>query len=467
MALRFKNSFSRVKEDFVPIEDGKVKIYTCGPTVYNFQHIGNFRTFMWGDILRRYLKYKKYDVTYVMNITDIDDKIIRDSQAQKKSRKEFIQTYVDAFLEDLDSLGFLKPDVQPYATDHIDGMVEMIQKLVERGFAYEIGGNYYYKISAFKDYGKLANLDMDGLKVGARVSADEYEKDSASDFALWKAYQETDGDIFWDTPIGKGRPGWHIECSVMSQKYLGNHFDIHTGGVDLMFPHHENEIAQSEGCTGSKSVNYWLHGEHLIVEGKKMSKSVGNFFTLRDIIEKGYAGVVVRYLLSSTYYRQQLNFTFQGLDAARSSLERYNDFITNLESYAGGESDNSAAEFIAKTKKGFEDALDDDLNVSGALGVVFDFIRDINRLKAENKLSADERDNALTAMLSFDSVLNFRYHISSDDSDSSEIESLIQQRADAKKNKDFALADKIRADLLEQGIILEDSRDGTKWKKKV
>lgn len=467
MALRFKNSFTRKKEDFKPIEDGKVKIYTCGPTVYNFQHIGNFRTFMWGDLLRRYLKYKGYDVTYVMNITDIDDKIIRDSQAQKKSRKEFIQKYVDAFLEDLDSLGFLKPDVQPYATDHIDGMVEMIQTLVEKGIAYEINGNYYYKISAFKDYGKLANLDMDGLKVGARVSTDEYEKDSASDFALWKAWQESDGDIFWETPIGKGRPGWHIECSVMSQKYLGNQFDIHTGGVDLLFPHHENEIAQSEGCTGLKSVNYWLHGEHLIVEGKKMSKSLGNFYTLRDIMEKGYAGVVVRYLLASTYYRQQLNFTFAGLDAARNSLERYNDFITNLESYNGGESDNSADEIIAKTKTGFEAALDDDLNFSGALGIIFDFIRDINRLKAENKLSADERDKALETIFAFDSVLNFRYHINADDTDSFEIEALIQQRADAKKNKDFALADKIRADLLENGIILEDSREGTKWKKKV
>ncbi len=467
MALRFKNSFTRKKEDFIPIEAGKVKIYTCGPTVYNFQHIGNFRTFMWGDILRRYLKYKGYDVTYVMNITDIDDKIIRDSQAQKKSRKEFITEYVDAFLEDLDSLGFLRPDIQPYATDHIDGMVEMIQKLVERGFAYEIDGNYYYKISAFKDYGKLANLDMDGLKAGARVSTDEYEKDSVSDFALWKAWQESDGDIYWETPLGKGRPGWHIECSVMSQKYLGNHFDIHTGGVDLLFPHHENEIAQSEGCTGTKSVNYWLHGEHLIVEGKKMSKSLGNFYTLRDIINKGYAGVVVRYLLASTYYRQQLNFTFAGLDAARNALERYNDFIVNLKSYKGSESDNSAGAIIEKAKAGFEDALDDDLNVSGALGVVFDFIREINRIKADKNLSADERDNALDTINAFDSVLNFTYHINTDNTDSTEIESLIQQRADAKKNKDFVLADKIRADLLKQGIILEDSRDGTKWKKKV
>ena len=468
MALRFKNSYTRRKDDFVPIEDNKVKVYTCGPTVYNYQHIGNFRTFIWGDLLRRYLLYKGYDVTYVMNITDIDDKIIRDSQAKKIPRKEFIEGYVKAFKEDLDSLGLMRPDIQPYATDHIDGMVKMIQTLVEKGIAYEVDGNYYYKISAFKDYGKLANLDMAGLKHGARVASDEYEKDSVSDFALWKAWQESDGDIFWDTPIGKGRPGWHIECSVMSSEYLGNHFDIHTGGVDLMFPHHENEIAQSEGCSGEKSVNYWLHGEHLIVEGKKMSKSLGNFYTLRDILDKGYSGMVVRYLLISTYYRQQLNFTFDGLEAARSALERYNGFITNLESFTGADSDGSADAVIEKAKTGFEDALDDDLNISGAMGTVFDFIRDINRLKAECNLSADERDKALELIKKFDTVLNFTYQSGArDDIDEAEIEALIQKRAEAKKNKDFALADKIRTDLLETGIVLEDSREGTKWKKKI
>ena len=467
MALRIKNSFSRVKEEFKPIEEGKVKIYTCGPTVYNFQHIGNFRTFIWGDLLRRYLLYKGYDVTYVMNITDIDDKIIRDSQAQKIPRKEFIEKYVVAFKEDLDALGLMRPDIQPYATDHIDGMVAMIQTLVEKGFAYEIDGNYYYKISAFKDYGKLANLDMGGLKAGARVASDEYEKDSLSDFALWKAWQESDGEIFWETEIGKGRPGWHIECSVMAQKYLGTTFDIHTGGVDLMFPHHENEIAQSEGCTGKKAVNYWMHGEHLIVEGKKMSKSLGNFYTLRDILDKGFSGVVVRYLLMSTYYRQQLNFTFDGLEAARNSLERYNDFISNLKDYSGGESDGSTDAFIEKAKTGFVENLDDDLNISGALGVVFDFIRDINRLKAENKLSADERDSALEVIRKFDTVLNLTYQADAIDVDEAEIEALIVKRADAKMNKDFSLADQIRKDLLEQGIILEDSREGTKWKKKM
>ena len=467
MALRFKNSYTREKEDFVPIDEGKAKIYTCGPTVYNFQHIGNFRTFIWGDLLRRYLLYKGYEVTYVMNITDIDDKIIRDSQAKKIPRKKFIEQYVTAFKEDLDSLGLMRPDVQPYATDHIDGMVEMIKTLVAKGKAYEVDGNYYYKISAFKDYGKLANLDLAGLKAGARVASDEYEKDSVSDFALWKAWQESDGDIFWETEIGKGRPGWHIECSVMSQKYLGNHFDIHTGGVDLMFPHHENEIAQSEGCTGSKSVNYWMHGEHLIVEGKKMSKSMGNFYTLRDIFEKGYSGVVVRYLLLSTYYRQQLNFTFAGLDAARSSLERYNDFIVNLRDYSGGGSDGSALSLIDKAKTGFEEALDDDLNISGALGTVFDFIRDINRLKAESNLSDSEKEKALQLIEKFDTVLNFQVQPDTSDINENEIEALIEKRKEAKKSKDFALADKIRTDLLEIGIILEDSREGTKWKKKM
>ena len=464
MSLQFKNSLTRVKEDFKPLEPGKVRIYTCGPTVYNYQHIGNFRTFIWGDLLRRYLKYKGYDVTYVMNITDIDDKIIRDSQKTGKSRKEFIEEYVKAFFEDLDSLGLERADLFPYATDHIDGMVKMVQVLVENGHAYEVDGNYYYRISSFPHYGQLANLDLAGLKPGARVASDEYEKDSVSDFALWKAWQPTDGDIYWDTTIGKGRPGWHLECSVMSMQYLGERFDIHTGGVDLMFPHHENEIAQSEGTTGHQVVKYWLHGEHLIVEGKKMSKSLGNFYTLRDILKMNYSGLAVRYLLISTHYRQQLNFTFQGLDAARNALERYNDFITNLGEYPGGESDGTAEDLIAKARQGFEDALDDDLNISAALGTVFDFIRDINRLKSENSLSAAERDRALETIKKFDTVLNFTY--AKDQNLDKEIEDLIQQRTEAKKNRNFAQADKIRDDLAARGIVLEDTPQGVRWKRK-
>lgn len=463
MALVFKNSLSGIKEEFKPIEEGKVRMYTCGPTVYNFQHIGNFRTFLWGDLLRRYLEYKGFDVTSVMNITDIDDKIIRDSQAAGISRKEFIQKFVDAFFEDFETLGLKKADIHPYATDHINDMVEMVKKLVENGMAYEVDGNYYFKIRSFADYGHLAKLDMDGLKAGARVAADEYEKDSVSDFALWKAWQESDGDIYWETDIGKGRPGWHLECSAMSMKYLGHNFDIHTGGVDLMFPHHENEIAQSQGTTGEKFVNYWLHGEHLIVDGRKMSKSLGNFYTLRDILDKGYSGLAVRYLLISTHYRQRMNLTFDGLDAARSSLDRYNDFIDNLTAYEGGESDGTAAEIIEKLKSGFESNLDDDLNISGALGVVFDFIRDINRLRSENKLSTAERDAALETIDKIDTVLNFRKKAESLDD---EIEALIVKRNEARKSKDFATADKIRDDLLAQGIVLEDTPQGVKWKRK-
>ncbi len=465
MALTFRNTFTRQKEEFQPIESGKVRMYTCGPTVYKFAHIGNFRAYMFEDLLRRYLKYKGYDVYQVMNITDIDDKTIRDSQAQGIALKDFTAPNIKAFFDDLDALGIERAEKYPAATDHIPEMVELVKALIEKGHAYEVDGNYYFKISSFPDYGKLANLDMDGLKAGARIAADEYEKDSVSDFALWKAWDESDGNVYWETEIGKGRPGWHIECSAMSMKYLGKRFDIHTGGVDNMFPHHENEIAQSEAATGEKFVNYWMHCGYLIVDGRKMSKSMGNFFTLRDILEKGYSGVVVRYLLIASHYRQQLDFTFKGLDSARGALERYNDFIANLAEYPGGTSDGSADGVIEKAQKGFEEALDDDLNISGALGAVFDFIRDINRLKAENTLSAPERDKALEVIRRFDSVLNFTFETGGDID--KEIESLITQRTEAKANKDYALADKIRDDLLARGIILEDTPQGVRWKRKV
>jgi len=266
MALRFRNTYTRQKEDFQPIEADKVKMYTCGPTVYGYAHIGNFRTYMFEDLLRRFLKYKGYEVVQVMNLTDVDDKTIRDSRAEGIPLQDYTTKFIDAFFEDLDTLGIERAEVYPRATEHIPEMVATIQQLIQKEIAYEIDGNYYYKISAFPNYGKLANLDMDGLKAGARVATDEYEKDSVSDFALWKAWDTDDGDVFWETELSKGRPGWHIECSAMSMKYLGNHFDIHTGGVDNIFPHHENEIAQSEGATGVKFVNYWLHSEHLIVE---------------------------------------------------------------------------------------------------------------------------------------------------------------------------------------------------------
>ncbi len=465
MALRFKNSYSRQVEEFKPIDEGKVRMYTCGPTVYLFAHIGNFRTFIFEDLLRRYLKYKGYQVTQVMNITDIDDKIIRDSQKESKALKEFTEPYTKAFFEDINVLGIERVEHYPHATAYIKQMVEIVKKLVDNGLAYEVDGNYYFKISAFKDYGKLAHLDMEGLKPGARVASDEYDKESVSDFALWKAWDEKDGNIFWETDIGKGRPGWHLECSAMSMEILGEHFDIHTGGVDNMFPHHENEIAQSEGATGQKFVNYWLHSEYLIVEGKKMSKSLGNYYTLRDVLDKGYSGKAVRYALMATHYRQQLNFTFQGLDAAGNALERYNDFIANLKDFAGGESDGNASEIIEKAKSEFENALDDDLNISAALAAVFDLIRDINRLKAEDKLSAEERDSALETIARFDTVLNFRTE--SGGSLDEQVEALIEERNQARASKDFATSDKIRDQLLEMGIILEDTPQGVRWKKKV
>ncbi|MDX9856789.1 MAG: cysteine--tRNA ligase [candidate division Zixibacteria bacterium] len=464
MSLQFKNTLTGKKEDFTPISQGKVRLYTCGPTVYNFAHIGNFRTFMFEDLLRRYLKYKGFQVTQVMNITDIDDKIIRDSQAQGKKLREFTDPYTEAFFQDLDTLGIERAEIYPRATDHISEMVAIIKTLVARGMAYEVDGNYYFKISSFPDYGKLAKIDTATLKPGARVATDEYEKESVSDFALWKAWDEKDGDIYWETEIGKGRPGWHLECSAMSMKYLGDRFDIHTGGVDNIFPHHENEIAQSEGCTGHPFVNYWLHAEHLIVEGRKMSKSLGNYFTLRDLLDKGYSGTAVRYVLVATHYRQQLNFTFQGLDAAAAALQRYNDFIRNLESHPGGQSDGSAPEVLRTARERFESELDDDLNISGALGVVFDFIRDMNRLRADGTLSTEDVRAALELIRSFDTVLGFELKTESLDE---EIERLIAQRTEARRTRDFATADRIRDDLVSRGIVLEDTPQGVKWKRKV
>ncbi len=465
MPLRFTNTMTRQQEEVKPLEDNHIRMYTCGPTVYGYAHIGNFRTYMFEDLLRRYLKYKGYKVTQVMNLTDIDDKTIRASRENNIPLNEHTSKFKKAFFEDLDHLGIERAEVYPAATEHIDDMVGLIKRLIDNGLAYEIDGNYYYSIEKFADYGKLAHIDRSGLKPGARIATDEYEKESVSDFALWKAWDEADGDVYWETELGKGRPGWHIECSAMSMKYLGDTFDIHTGGVDNIFPHHENEIAQSEGATGKMFVKHWMHSEHLIVESRKMSKSFGNYYTLRDILDKGYAALAVRYLLLATHYRQQLNFTFNGLDAARNALERYNDFCSNLKDYQGGQSSGEADAIIKKATNDFEAAMDDDLNISGALGKVFDFIRDINRLKAENKLSEDEKVRALATIEKIDSVLNLTKRDKADID--SEIEELIQKRTEAKKNRDFETADKIRADLLERGIILEDTPTGTKWKRKI
>jgi cysteinyl-tRNA synthetase len=465
MALRFYNTMTRRKEEFKPINDGHVRMYTCGPTVYGYAHIGNLRTFIFEDLLRRYLRYKGYRVTQVMNLTDVDDKTIKGSRARGVSLREYTAEYKDAFFEDIDALGIERAEIYPEATAHIPEMVGLVKKLKDKGFAYETDGSVYYKISRFADYGKLSRMKMDALKAGARVAADEYEKEQVSDFALWKGWDEDDGDVFWETELGKGRPGWHIECSAMSMKYLGEQFDIHTGGVDNIFPHHENEIAQSEAATGHRFVNFWLHAKHLIVEGRRMAKSFGNFYTLRDVLAKGYSPLAIRYLLMATHYRQQLNFTFDALEAAHNGLERYHDFIANIGDVTletdGGEADG----YIEKAKKGFEVALDDDLNISPALGEIFNFIRDINRLKSENRLSKAEARRVLETINRFDSVLGLQKK--EETALDSEIEAMIQARIEARKNKSWAEADRIRDELTKKGIILEDTPSGTKWKRKL
>ncbi|MBI4140272.1 cysteine--tRNA ligase, partial [Candidatus Woesearchaeota archaeon] len=362
--LKFYNTLSRKKESFKPIVAGHAGMYTCGPTVYNYPHLGNYRAYIFGDLLKRYLLYKCFKIKHVMNLTDVDDKTIRDSQKECISLKEFTERYAKAFFEDLQALNILPADIYPKATEHIAEMVGIIEKLLHGGFAYKgEDSSVYYKIGMFKKYGQLANIVVEQLEAGAsgRVKKDEYDKEHVRDFALWKAWTPDDGDVFWETSLGKGRPGWHIECSAMSMKYLGSHFDIHTGGVDLIFPHHQNEIAQSEPMTGEKFVNYWLHNDWLLVDGQKMSKSLGNFYTLRDVLAKGYSSVAIRYLLLSTHYRQQLNFTFEGLDAAKNSLQRLWDFVQKLDEPKTTEDNSKVDKLIFDVKHKFEKAMDNDL----------------------------------------------------------------------------------------------------------
>ncbi|MEM3585198.1 MAG: cysteine--tRNA ligase, partial [Candidatus Woesearchaeota archaeon] len=405
--LRFYNDLTKRKEEFVPIHPGQVGIYSCGPTVYNYAHIGNLRSFVFVDLLKRFLKYEGYSVKHVMNITDVDDKTIKGSQQEGVPLKEFTLKYEKAFLEDLKALNIQIPDVMPRATEHIKEMTELIRKLYKNGYAYRAeDGSTYYSIAKFKDYGKLSGIKKEELKIGARVRSDEYAKEQAEDFALWKAWTPEDGSVFWETEYGRGRPGWHIECSAMSSKYLGETFDIHTGGIDLIFPHHENEIAQSEGANGKKFVNYWLHCEHLIVDGRKMSKSLGNVYTLRDITAMGYSPIALRYLLLSTHYRSQLNFTFDGLKAASEAVERLNNLLWNLKQVpinrAGSEYD-SISELLKNAETSFRNALEDDLNISEALDDIFNLVRELN--KRIGSISKNEAEEAIQLFKRIDSVL--------------------------------------------------------------
>ena len=469
MSIRFFDTGRRALVDFVPLRPGEVRMYTCGPTIYGLAHIGNFRTFLFEDLLRRYLKYRGYKVTQVMNITDIDDKTIRGCNAQGIPLDEYTAPFRAAFFEDLDSLRFERAEHYPSATHHIPEMVELTQQLLARGHAYKADDDsIYFRISSFPKYGELSHMNLAELKVGARVDSDEYEKDAVADFVLWKAWDPDDGSVFWDTSLGRGRPGWHIECSAMSMKYLGRPFDIHTGGVDNIFPHHENEIAQSEAATGEPFVKYWLHAEHLIVEGRRMAKSLGNFYTLRDLTKQGIPAVAVRYLLLSTHYRQQLNFTFEGLDAARAAIARLRDFrqrLTEITTAGNGHSDFT--DLVSETRAGFESSLDDDLNTSAALGVLFDFLRDANRRIDAGALDHADASNALTLLGDLDRVLGVIEEKAEPASDDAEIERLIRDREQARANKQWARSDEIRAELAAKGVILEDTASGTRWKRKV
>ena len=461
--LRFYNTLTRHKDAFHPLESGQVCMYTCGPTVYNYPHIGNYRAYMFEDLLRRYLKYRGYNVTQVMNLTDVEDKSIRDSQKVGMSLRDFTALYTKAVFEDLQTLNIESAERYPAATDHIPEMVALIKQLQERGYTSSVDGSIYYRIDRYPDYGKLAHLDADALqnRASGRVDSDDYAKDDVRDFALWKAWTPEDGAVYWETELGKGRPGWHIECSAMAMKYLGRHFDIHTGGEDNIFPHHENEIAQSEAATGEPFVNYWLHCRHLLVDNLKMSKSLGNFYTLRDLLEQGFKPKGIRYALLSIHYRQPLNFTVEGLHAADQAVQRLIDFMQRLQT-AQGEG-FAVQPLLAETQQRFEEALDDDLNISGALGAIFEMVREVNRAIAQHQLSAAEAERVTTFMYRLDTVLGL---LSEEQTPlDREVESLMEERQQARQARDFARADALRAQLRERGYVVEDTPQGPRLKR--
>lgn len=469
LMLKFYDTMTRKKQVFKPIEKGKVRMYSCGLTVYNYAHIGNLRAYVFVDLLRRWLEHRGFILEHVMNFTDVDDKTIRGMQKEHLSLKEYTQTYVDAFLEDLQLLNIKKPSIMPKATEHIEEMVALVQTLLEKGYGYRgEDGSIYYNISKFKNYGKLSKMKIKELKAGARVKVDEYGKERACDFALWKSWDLDDGDVFWETKLGKGRPGWSIECSAMSMKYLGETFDIHTGGVDNIFPHHDNEIAQSEAATGKKFVNYWLHNEHLLVEGERMGKSLRNFITMRDLLRDGHDPRAVRYLLLSTHYRKQLNFTFEGLKAADNALQRLRDFMERLQEVEETKDDGVTREIVDETRKDFEEALDDDLDINGALAAVFNLVRKANILVDQGKLGRSGAKQMKSLMLDFDQVLGVLGEVGEEKEEKlpENVRSLIQTREEAREAKDWKTADAIRERLRKMGLTLEDTPEGVKWKRR-
>ncbi len=465
--LKFRNTLSGRVEEFRPINEGEVRFYYCGPTVWEYGHIGNFRSGVAADIVRRYLKFKGYKVTHVMNITDVEDRIIAKSQERGVTIDEYTARYIDALWEDFDALGCERPEVVPRATRHIPEMVTLIEKLLATGHAYRSDGSIYYRITSFPEYGKLSKINFAGNIAGAseRVDSDKYDKEDARDFALWKE-PTSENEPAWDTEIGRGRPGWHIECSAMSMKYLGESFDIHAGGIDLVFPHHENEIAQSEGATGKQFVRYWIHFEHLKVEGETMSKSKGNYYTFRDITAKGYSPAAIRYFLLSVPFNKQLNFTFDALAGAEKTVASLRDFRVRLsEARTEPGSNKSLHEAAQRALTEFEAGMDDDFNTSVALAAVHNLSREVNTALARKQVKADNQRELLEVIDRIDTVLNI-FGKGQREMLDSEVQALLDERQEARRRRDFGRADEIRRELADRGIILEDTKDGVRWKRK-
>jgi cysteinyl-tRNA synthetase len=465
--LRFHNTLTGRVEEFRPMNEGEVRYYYCGPTVWDYGHIGNFRSAVAADILRRYLKFKGYKVTHVMNITDVEDRIIAKSQEAGLSIDDYTAKYIDALWEDFDALGCERPDIVPRATRHIPEMVTLIEKLLKTNHAYASDGSVYYRIASFPEYGKLSKINFAGNIAGAseRIDTDKYEKEDARDFALWKE-PANETEPAWDSSIGCGRPGWHIECSAMSMKYLGETFDIHAGGIDLVFPHHENEIAQSEGATGKQFVRYWIHFEHLKVEGETMSKSKGNYYTFRDLKAKGYSAAGIRYFLLSVPYNKQINLNFDVLAGAEKTVAGLRDFRARLSEAKTESGMNEALHDIAlRAAEEFEEGMDDDLNTSVALATVHNLTREVNTALARKKVKEENKHELLDLVKRIDTVLNI-FGAESNEMLDSEIQSLIAERQEARRRRDFGRSDEIRDELASRGIILEDTKDGVRWKRK-
>ncbi|MBM3761071.1 MAG: cysteine--tRNA ligase [Acidobacteria bacterium] len=466
MALSLFNTLSLAVEEFVPADGKTVRMYSCGPTVYNYAHIGNLRTFTFNDTLRRWLAYRGFVLDHVMNITDVEDKIIRKSMELGIPMCDYTRKYEEFFLEDMVTLRLEKPERIVRATEHIHEMVELIETLQDKGLTYDSEGSVYYRIARFPGYGKLSHNDFSGIQAAARVDNDEYDKDDARDFVLWKSRKGE--EPYWDAPFGAGRPGWHIECSAMAMKYLGSTLDIHTGGVDLAFPHHENEIAQSEGATGKPFARFWVHCEHLHVDMQKMSKSIGNIYTLRELVEMGHSPEALRFVLMSVPYRKKLNFTIESLKGAQTSIDRLRNYKLRLETDKLADGQNNEIEKLCQQALAkFEASLDDDLNTAEALAAMFEFVRETNTLLDQGAFLAGNRASALDLLKRFDRVFDVIETRATENGLGDEaIEALIAERTAAKKSKQFARADEIRNQLLEAGIVLEDTKEGVRWKRK-